>query len=408
MRPSPKQTFLLLGALYLAQGLPFGFFTQALPVMMRERGYSLEEISLTSILALPWALKFVWAPLVDRFGNARVGRRKSWILPLQLATVALVLGAGFLDPAVLGPVLAVIFAVNFLAATQDIATDGLAVDLLRPRDRGLANGIQVAGYRMGMVIGGGALLIAFSRIGWTATFAVMAGIVALTSLPVLFTKEPDKPREVRTERPVDSGSNLPHFVFTPGALWLLLLVMVYKSGDALATAMVRPLLVDMGLGMEEIGSLLGIAGFVAGMLGAVVGGALVTRLGRRKSLLVFGLFQALAVGSYWFVANGASDTATLYAVTALEHFAGGTATAALFTCMMDWTRPTSAASDYTVLASAVVIATGAASTFSGFVAGAIGYSSHFLLSGGLALAAVALVALMTEGSGIHIRLRRHA
>ncbi|MFT6398620.1 MAG: putative MFS family arabinose efflux permease [Bradymonadia bacterium] len=404
MRPNSRQTFFLLGALYLAQGLPFGFFTQALPVMMRERGYSLEEISLTSILALPWALKFVWAPLVDRFGNARIGRRKSWILPLQAATVLVVAGAGFLDPSSLGPVLCVIFAVNFLAATQDIATDGLAVDLLRPR----ANGIQVAGYRVGMVIGGGALLVAFSRIGWTATFAVMAAIIALTSLPVLFTREPEKARETRGARFEAPANGLPHFIRTPGAMGLLLIVMVYKSGDALATAMIRPLLVDMGLGMEEIGSLLGISGFIAGMLGAVVGGALVSRLGRRKSLLVFGVFQAFAVGSYWFVANGTIDPVMLYTITALEHFAGGTATAALFTCMMDWTRPNAAASDYTVLASAVVIATGFASTFSGFLAAAIGYSNHFLLSGALALAAVGMVAVMTEGSGIHIRLRRSA
>lgn len=406
MRPTPRQTFALLGALYLAQGLPFGFFTQALPVMMRERGYSLEEISLTSILALPWALKFVWAPLVDRYGSAKFGRRKSWIIPLQAATVALVFGAGFLDPAVLGPVLCVIFAVNLLAATQDIATDGMAVDLLRPRDRGLANGIQVAGYRVGMVIGGGALLIAFSRIGWTATFAVMAGIIALTSLPVLFTREPAREREASPVAEL-ARSELPHFIRTPGALGLLSLVMAYKVGDALATAMVRPLLVDIGLGMEEIGSLLGISGFVAGMLGAVIGGALVTRLGRRQSLLAFGFFQAFAVGSYWFVANDFTDPVILYAITALEHFAGGTATAALFTCMMDWTRPKAAASDYTVMASAVVIATGFASTFSGFLAGTIGYSNHFLLAGTLAFAAVAVVAVMTEGSGDKIRLRRN-
>ena len=173
----------LLGTLYLTQGLPYGFFVQALPVMMRKQGVSLEDIGLASLLALPWALKFLWAPLVDGLGWPRVGRRRSWILPLQgLSIITLALLAG-VDPAAgLGLVLAGVFVVNLLSATQDIATDGLAVTILRPEERGLGNGLQVAGYRVGMIIGGGLLLVVHDRLGWPLVFMTMAGVLALASV----------------------------------------------------------------------------------------------------------------------------------------------------------------------------------------------------------------------------------
>lgn len=141
----------LLSSLYAAQGLPFGFFTLALPVLMREAGWSLTAIGLLQVLALPWLLKFLWAPWVDHHGA-----RRTWLLGLQGASVvaALVLAALDLSPTHQGLLLAVL-VFNLLAATQDIVTDGLAVRLLAARERGLANAIQVGAYRLGMILGGG-------------------------------------------------------------------------------------------------------------------------------------------------------------------------------------------------------------------------------------------------------------
>ena len=145
---------LLLTSLYIAQGLPYGFFTQALPVLMRENGASLKAISATSLLFLPWALKFLWAPMVDQ-----IGTRRGWILPIQfIAAIGAALLA-LIDPARgFMAVFVAVFAFNALAAIQDVATDGLAVRLLDARARGLGNGIQVGAYRIGMVLGGGLLL----------------------------------------------------------------------------------------------------------------------------------------------------------------------------------------------------------------------------------------------------------
>ncbi len=377
----------LLGALYFSQGLPFGFFTQALPVMLRQQGLSLGTIGLTSLLAIPWALKFLWAPLVDRFGSARFGMRKSWIVPLQCASALILLILGIsAENTPLRVLLLAVFSLNLVAATQDIATDGLAVDMLRPHERGFANGLQVAGYRVGMIVGGGALLILHDRLGSRGTFCIMAALTLLATLPILFARE-----QTRAAPPAPAAGGPVHFLRRPGAARLLALIVAYKAGDAFAGGMLRPFLVDAGLSLEDIGWLLGTVGFLAGLLGALCGGALINRLGRKPSLIAFGLLQALTVASYAYLALGTPGRPALYTLCAAEHFAGGMATAALFTCMMDWSSEDASATDYTVQASAVVIATGAAAALAGFSAQALGYPVHFSLGGVLALGALWLV-----------------
>ncbi len=376
----------LLGSLYFSQGLPFGFFTQALPVMLRKQGYSLGEIGLASLLFLPWALKFLWAPAVDRYSVPGFGRRKSWVVPLQLTGVG-VLAALALVPGVraMPVLLGAVLLLNLIAATQDIAADGLAVDLLEPTERGLANGLQVAGYRVGMIVGGGALLILHEWLGNAGIFAAMAGLTALATLPILFTREPPPARAAAAE------GDAVHFLRRPGAWGVLGLILAYKAGDAMATGMLRPFLSDLGLSLEDIGWLTGTVGFIAGLLGALAGGALVNRLHRKRALMAFGFLQAVAVAGYAGLALGWAPLPALYVACAFEHFAGGMATAALFTCMMDWCSREAGATDYTVQASAVVIATGTAQGVAGFSAQTFGYAGHFALSAALSLAALALV-----------------
>ncbi|MDB4958981.1 MAG: hypothetical protein JWO36_6550 [Myxococcales bacterium] len=374
--------FVLLGSLYFAQGLPFGFFTQALPVILRTRGYSLGEIGLTSLLAVPWALKFVWAPVVDRRWWPRLGRRRSWILPMQLAGVIVLTTLALAPIAESVPALMVAMVVlNLIAATQDIATDGMAVDILPPAERGFANGLQVAGYRVGMIIGGGVLLGLHDELGQSGTFAALAVLTALSSVPVLATRE-------APVVPVMSEQPRSHFLRRPGAWRLIALIVIYKAGEAFATGMLRPFLVDQHLSMSDVGWMLGTVGFIAGMLGALVGGALVTRIGRRRALVGFGIGQVLTVAGYVYLAFIHPSRPQLYVWCGVEHFASGMATAALFTCMMDWSVTETSATDYTVQASAVVIATGLAATVSGFSAAALGYAGHFLIAAVLCIVAV--------------------
>ncbi len=393
----------LLTSLYFAQGLPFGFFTQAFPVILRQRGHSLDEIGLAGLLSLPWALKFLWSPLVDRWQGSPLGPRRGWILPLQVLNVLVLLGVAFLDVSQgLFLVGLAFLALNLLAATQDIATDALAVGLLQGEERGLGNGVQVGGYRLGMIVGGGFLLVLFGNVGWQGAFLAMAALMALSTLPILRWREP-APSAVaaaslaHSAPPVAWWPAFRAFLRRPGILAWVFTLCIYKAGDAFASAMVRPFLVDLGLGVDDVGWLLGTAGSTAALAGAMVGGLLLTRLPRRAALLGFGVMQLLSV-AVWIVPAVWPELGrpALYAVSVFEHFAGSMATVALFTMMMDACDPAQAGTDYTLQACVVVVATGAMSAASGFSAKALGFPMHFTLATLLCAAGLVGVAALTR------------
>lgn len=386
----------LLGSLYLAQGLPYGFFTTALPVLMREAGLSLKAISATALLFLPWALKFLWAPLVDRTGT-----RRQWILPLQLAAAG---GAALLSFVDIGDSFLLIFAAllmfNLLAAMQDVATDGLAVRLLSEQERGLGNGLQVGAYRLGMVLGGGWLLWVFAKSGWPTMFMAMSGLLLLTSLPVLFLR--GETVESHAARPPVSQllSGWARRLRQRGLPLFILLICVYKFGDSMVSSLVSPFLKDYGLSKEEIALLKGTLGSAAGLAGAALGGWLAWRLGRRAALLGCGLLQTLSLAPYLAAALGLGGKEMIWAGCIGEHLLGGMATVALFTLMMDASDPDHAGTDYTLMACAIVIGTGLASFTGAVFADALGYApmmaTGLLLSG---VGCVVLVRALDRGAG---------
>lgn len=398
---------LLLGSLYFAQGMPFGFFQQVLPVLLEKQGISLSKIGLAGLLNLPWALKFVWAPLVDRWHWPRLGRRRSWILPMQLCSLATLLVLAALPPdSPLTPLMIGTFFMNLCAATQDIATDGLAVEVLPERERGFANGLQVAGYRLGMFFGGGLLLIYYVELGRRGIFLSMALFTVLASAPVWAMREAT-PAAPAQPAPPSPSSSLPHFLRLPGVWRVLAVIAIYKAGTYLATGMLRPFLSSSGMTVPQIGKLLGIFGFLAGLAGALVGGAAVTRLGRRRALLVFGVCQAISVAGFAALAFGAPSMVQVYAVCTAEHFASGLGTASLFTAMMDWSRPERAATDYTVQASVVVIATSLAAIASGFLAQATSYGVTFASASIFCLVGVTVTAALFPRDGFAGNAERH-
>lgn len=371
MRRSEK--LLLFTALYLAQGLPYGFFTQALPVLMRQSGYSLLSISATTFLFVPWALKFLWAPYVDRYGT-----RRRWLLPLQLATA---LGAALLAALDLSQSLRLVFVAlvifNLLAATQDIATDGLAVHLLQGRDRGLANGIQVGGYRLGMVLGGGLLLWIYSLAGWRPMFLTMAGLLALTVLPVLRLRDSAQ-AAARVATATTAGWR--RRLRQPGFALFALLICCYRFGDSMGAALVGPFMKDVGLSLAQIAWLKGTLASASALLGAAAGGWLAFTAGRRTALLIGGLSQTLSLVLYALAAMGVGGYGLIASACIAEHVLGGAATVALFTLMMDAADLDYASTDYTLLACATVLAQGAATLSAGAVAQWCGYAPMFVAS----------------------------
>lgn len=385
---SRAQKITLLIALYFAQGLPFGFFTIVLPATLRQAGLSLKTIGLVSVLlTLPWLLKFLWAPFVDHRGT-----RRAWLLTLQLAAliVAAVITQLPLDSSYM-MLFAVAFTFNVIAATQDIATDGLAVRMLDARELGLANGIQVGAYRVGMMFGGGLLLKVFDLTDWTVTFAGMAVLIALTMIPVLAMREP----AAASEAPAPTTALLFGWLrrlLTPGVLVLAGLIFCYRFGDQLLTTLLVPFLTDRGLGLSGIALLKGWVGNAMSIIGALLGGWLAFATSRRNALLISGVGQVASFMLYVAIALGAGGIGLLWIATIAEGVLGTMATVALFALMMDASDPEHAGTDYTLLACVVLIVGMIANFCGAAIADEFGYAAAF--STGAALALIGCLALI--------------
>ncbi len=402
--PSPRLA--LLCVLYFVQGLPFGFQTTALPVYLRMQGVSLTAIGFASALWLPWGLKALWAPLVDRYGSARIGRRKSWILPMQAGLTATCAAAAFVSSSESLPLLlGLIFLMNVFAATQDIAVDGLAVDVLRPDELGLGNAAQVVGYKLGQLTGGGLLVWASERIGWNGLFLAMAGLCAAAFLVTLAAREP-APRPTATPQGTESASATPRWgellqrlkaaLLLPGTGWLLLFIGTYKLGESLSDVLYKPFLVDSGITPGQIGLWLGTWGTGASLIGSVLGGLLASRMPLLGAVALTAALRVVPLLGRWLLVQHGVTEASVIGVTLAEEFFGGALTTAMFAFMMSRVDRRIGATHYTLLASVEVWGKAPVGPFAGWLAdrafgGGLGYANVFLLGVALSLAFLILL-----------------
>jgi MFS family permease len=386
--------------LYFVQGLPFGFQTTALPVYLRLQGVSLTAIGFASALWLPWALKALWAPLVDRYGSARIGRRKSWILPMQAGLTATCAAAAFVSSAESLPLLlGLIFLMNVFAATQDIAVDGLAVDVLRPDELGLGNAAQVVGYKLGQLTGGGLLVWASERIGWNGLFLAMAALCAVALLVTLFAREP-APREGTPAAPGTDWSELfrrlKQALLLPGTGWLLLFIGTYKLGESMSDVLYKPFLVDAGITPGQIGLWVGTWGTGASLVGSVLGGVLAARMPLLGAVALTATLRVVPLLGRWLLVKHGVTEASVIGVTLAEEFFGGALTTAMFAFMMSRVDRRIGATHYTLLASVEVWGKAPVGPLAGWLADAQrglgwGYARVFLLGIALSLAFLVLL-----------------
>jgi MFS family permease len=363
----------LLIALYVAQGLPFGFFTLALPVLLREAGFSLKAIGALSLLSAPWVLKFLWASALDH-----TGKRRTWLLTFQIASIV---GALLLSQASLNEdfvlLMVAAFAFNIVAASQDVITDGLAVRMLDARERGLANAIQVGAYRFGMILGGGLLLTVFARTDWQVTFLCMAALLALTMIPTFALREPTEAPLMPKYTPAQLAAGWALRLVSPGMLGFAAIIFLYRFGDQMVATLLGPFLFDQGLDKESIALMKGTIGSGTSLFGALLGGWLAFSTGRRTAILTAGVAQAASYTLYIAAALGAGGVSLLWVATICEGVIGTMATVALFTLMMDASDPEHAGTDYTLFASLVVLVS-AIGNFSGAaLADATNYATAF-------------------------------
>jgi MFS family permease len=244
--------------------------------------------------------------------------------------------------------------------------------------------VQVGGYRLGLIVGGGLLLYLVDVWDWQLSFLLMAALLVLLSIPILVYREPVV--EVSpSETHLSYSEVFKSFTATPAfKAWFWVLV-TYKIGDGLGSAMVKPMLVDMGFKLQQIGLFVSVLGSVATLLGAVLGGVLTRSVGRYQAMMAFGVLQAIGLASYGILAwqwhsTGHINNMLVYSVNAFEHFASGLATVALLSAVMDQCRRDHAGSDFTLQVSILAIFGGSAGLLAGVVTDLIGYTSYYLLS----------------------------
>lgn len=395
----------ILWTLYFVQGLPFGFQATALPVYLRSSGMTLEGVGLATALALPWSLKPLWAPLIDRYGSARIGRRKSWILPLQALLAVTCFAAAKVPPSGgLAPILWLVLAMNLLAATMDIAVDGFAVDVLSNRELGHGNIAQVVGYKAGMLTGGGLLVWASGTIGWTGLFVSIAGLVTMSLLVTLSWDENAivarhaVPEPAAHRRTGEIIATLRRALTGSGAGWLILFIGTYKLGESMADTMFKPFLVDAGYREAQIGLWVGTWGMLWSIAGSVGGGLLTRRMPILRAVGWCAVARALPVAGEWWLTQVDPTPHRILAVTCFEHLFGGALTTAMFAYMMSRVDRRIGATHYTVLAAVEVWGKLPAAWLSGFIAARASYATLFAFATLFSVAFLALLAPLARSS----------
>jgi PAT family beta-lactamase induction signal transducer AmpG len=341
---------------------------------------------IVALVGLPYSLKVVWAPLVDRAGT-----RKQWIIATQLLIAALCVslvahGGTGID----AMITAALVGIAALSATQDIAADAYSIEVLSERERGPANGTRVTAYRLALIAAGGLLVAAAGYVGWRPVFLAAAAVMAALAL-LTGTMASTRRIGAQETRPF-LGSPLLGAVWwaiwdplldllsRPYAWAMLAFVLLFKIGDFALLAMIKPFWVDSHYSTQEIGWIQGTVGMIATIVGALVGGALVSRLGTFRALLVLGVAQATASLTYWVVAMAGAPRPGMWSASVIEHFTGGLGTAAFLTYLMSVCDKRYAATQFALLTALY----GWSRSIGGFGAGdiveAVGYANFFLLT----------------------------
>lgn len=370
-------TALVMG---FACGLPLLLTISVLQAWMKEEGVDLAVIGLMSLVGLPYTLKFVWAPVLDRFTLPFLGRRRGWLLVVQIALILSIVALGASDPRHHPWLLAAVaFLVTFFSASQDIVVDAYRREDLSDIELGLGSSLYINGYRFGMLLASGGGLILADHLPFSMVYVLMAaGLlpgVATTLLapePIIGAEPPKSMREA-------AWSPLAEYFSRPGALWILAFILCYKIGDSMAGAMTTPFYLDIGFSKTEIGAVVKLFGFWATILGALSGGVLMLRMGIYRSLWIFGLLQALSTAGFVVLARIGNSVAMLSAVIFFENLSAGMGTAAFAAFMASITDKRFTATQYALLTSLMGIPRVLASAPTGFIAQKFGWEGFFVI-----------------------------
>jgi len=368
--------------LSFSSGLPLALVITAIPDWMRSIGVDIRVVGMITLAQAPWSFKMLWSPLMDRFIPPFLGRRRGWTLICQVAllltTASLALCGA--HPATVGAVGLLTLLVAFAAASQDIAIDAYAVEVLRPDEQGAAVGARIAFYRIAMYIAGGTAITLAGVFGWPAVFVGLA----LLYIPLMGVtiKAPEPEERPLAPRTLKEAVWLPFlgFLSRHRALEMLAFVVFYKFSDQLAMALIRPFLHDMGYSEWDRGVALATVGVLATLAGSFAGGALTTTMGLGRALWVFGILQAFANVGYAFLADVGVNRPLMYAAIGFETLTSGMGTGAFSVLLLRMTQKRFSATQYALFSSLMGVPRVFAGPICGIVVDAVGWKTFFWLT----------------------------
>ena len=345
----PFQKYSTLFSLYIAQSVPMSFFSTVLPVIMRMEKFSLTSIALIQLIKLPWILKFLWAPLVDKNASGNYHYKK-WIIASELFYAACIISIAFFNLQTDFTVIIVlmVLAIAF-SATQDIASDALAIRILKKSERPLGNSMQSMGNFGGTLLGSGFLLMLYTITGWHWLMVLLAAFVLMALLPLVFNvKKKDEEAVPAVPQTGIKMKDIVTFFSIPGiGRWILILALYY-SGILGILSLLKPWMVDLGYNVKEIAFMVGIYGTGCGALGAFLAGFIVKYIGQRKSLIIFSGYNIVAALFFLTINNIGITKPLLYAAITILWSAYSMSSVIVYTISMGKVRQGREGTDYSM------------------------------------------------------------
>lgn len=363
-----------------AGGLPLLLTGSVLQAWMSDAGVDLMTIGFFALAGLPYTLKFVWAPLLDRFTLPFLGRRRGWLFVAQLCLVLALVYLSLQQPGISATSVAIAaLLVTFFSATQDIVIDAYRRETLSDNEQGLGASLYVNGYRIGMLIASGGGLILADIVSFSTVYQLMAALMLLASLPTLFASEPS----AALDRPKTLYTAIVHpfieFFQRREAIVILLFILLYKVGDTMASNMTTPFYLALGFSKTEIGTVVKLFGFWATIAGGLIGGILILKIGAYRALWSFGILQALSTAGFIVLNAVGPSTPVLAGVIAFENLSAGMGTAAFIGFMASQTDKRFTATQYALLTSLMGVPRVLISAPTGWMAEVLGWNGFFLL-----------------------------
>jgi len=389
----------LMFVLGLASGMPLALTGSTLSAWMVKEGVDIKTIGLFSLVGLPYAFKFLWSPLMDRYVPPFLGRRRGWMIITQLALIVTISAMGFFNPAS-APFLiaAVALSLAFFSASQDIVLDAYRTEYLNPDERGAGVGVWIMGYRIAILISGGLALILSDHLSWKMVYCIMGLFMVIGCIATLVAPEPLKinPASEKVEPPKSlyEAAVLPFMEFfrRPGAFEVLLFIILYKLGDIAAAQMTTPYILRyIGFSGTELGTIYKGFGMAATIAGALMGGALMSRWPMKRSLFVFGVLQGVSILTFILLEFTGRQIWALAVVIGVENFCGGMGTSAYTAFLMGLCNKKFTATQYALLSSLMAVGRFVTGAPTGYLADAVGWVMFFVICTALALPGLLLL-----------------